>query len=140
MLSHMLDCQIYGLRPWGHHLTNILLHAGNTVLLFLVLMRLTGATWRSACVAVLFSAHPAHVESVAWVAERKDVLSAFFWLLAVWAHVRFVEEFKVQSPKSKVFYRLTILLFALALMAKPMAVTLPFVLLAGTGQRGGAWF
>ncbi len=129
MLSHELDCQIYGLRPWGHHLTNVLLHAANTALLFLVLMRLTGAVWRSACVAALFAAHPAHVESVAWVAERKDVLSAFFWLLAVWACVRYVEEFKVQSPKSKTFRGLSIVLFALALMAKPMAVTLPLVLL-----------
>src|SRR5271157_4190608 len=129
LLSHMLDCQIYGLRPWGHHLTNVLLHAANTALLFLVLLRMTGAVWRSACVAALFAAHPAHVESVAWVAERKDVLSSFFCLLAVWAHVRYVDEFKVQSAKRKVFHGLSMVLFALALMAKPMAVTLPFVLL-----------
>jgi tetratricopeptide (TPR) repeat protein len=139
LLSHMLDCQIYGLRPWGHHLTNILLHAANSVLIFLVLTSMTGAVWRSACVAALFAAHPAHVESVAWVAERKDVLSSFFCLLAMWAYVRYAEEFKVQpafarassgkSSRFKVFYGLCLVLFALALMAKPMAVTLPFVLL-----------
>jgi protein O-mannosyl-transferase len=137
LLSHMLDCQIYGLRPWGHHLTNVLLHAANSVLLFLVLMRMTGAVWRSACVAALFAAHPVHVESVAWVAERKDVLSSFFCLLAIWAYVRYTEEFKACNPESlrgqgskfKVFQGLCLVFFALALMAKPMAVTLPFVLL-----------
>jgi tetratricopeptide (TPR) repeat protein len=129
LLSHMLDCQIYGLRPWGHHLTNVLLHAANSVLLFLVLTRMTGAVWRSACVAALFAAHPAHVESVAWVSERKDVLSSFFCLLAVWAYVRYAEEFKVQSSKFKIYYGLSVGLFVLALMSKPMAVTLPFVLL-----------
>ncbi|MGP8199455.1 MAG: tetratricopeptide repeat protein [Limisphaerales bacterium] len=129
MLSHMLDCQVYGLRPWGHHLTNVLLHAANCVLLFLVLTRMTGAVGRSACVAALFAAHPAHVESVAWVAERKDVLSAFFWLLAVWAYVRYTENLKSQISNSKIHYIGALLFFALALMAKPMAVTLPFVLL-----------
>jgi protein O-mannosyl-transferase len=129
LLSHMLDCQIYGLRPWGHHLTNVLLHAANSVLLFLVLMRMTGALWRSACVAALFAVHPAHVESVAWVSERKDVLSSFFCLLAVWAYIRYSEDFKVQSSKFKVYFVLCVALFAMALMAKPMAVTLPFVLL-----------
>ena len=137
LLSHMLDCQVYGLRPWGHHLTNVLFHAANGVLLFLVLMRMTGALWRSACVAALFAAHPAHVESVAWVAERKDVLSAFFFLLAVWAYVRYAEHLKSQitqpQPQSgrdlRFFYWAAVLLFALALMAKPMAVTLPLVLL-----------
>jgi protein O-mannosyl-transferase len=129
LLSHMLDCQIYGLRPWGHHLTNVLLHAANCVLIFLVLMRMTGAVWRSACVAALFAAHPVHVESVAWVAERKDVLSTFLCLLAIWFYVRQVEEFKVQGSRFKVFRGLCMVFFALALMAKPMAVTLPFVLL-----------
>ena len=80
-LSHMLDCQLYGLNPAGHHLTSVLLHTVNTMLLFLVLRRMTGALWRSACVAALFAWHPLHVESVAWIAERKDVLSAFFFLL-----------------------------------------------------------
>ena len=98
-LSHMLDCQVYGLRPWGHHLTNLLLHTGSTLLLFLVLSRMTGALWRSACVAALFAWHPLHVESVAWVAERKDVLSAFFFMLTLWAYARYGE---VQSLKSKV--------------------------------------
>ncbi|MGD0815139.1 MAG: tetratricopeptide repeat protein [Verrucomicrobiota bacterium] len=129
MLSHMLDCQIYGLRPWGHHLTNVLLHAANAALLFLVLTRMTGAVWRSACVAALFAMHPAHVESVAWVAERKDVLSGFFWLLAVWAWVRYAENFKFQISNFKFYYSGALLFFALALMAKPMSVTLPFVLL-----------
>ena len=129
LLSHMLDCQIYGLRPWGHHLTNVLLHAANSVLLFLVLMRMTGAVWRSACVAALFAAHPAHVESVAWISERKDVLSSFFCLLAIWAYARYAAQFKVQSSKFKVNYVLCLMFFGLALMAKPMAVTLPFVLL-----------
>jgi tetratricopeptide (TPR) repeat protein len=116
VLSHMLDCQIYGLRPWGHHLTNVLLHAANTVLLFLLLTKLTGAVGRSLLVAALFAAHPAHVESVAWVAERKDVLCSFFFLLAIWTYVRQRRWWSV-------------VLFALALMSKPMAVTLPFVLL-----------
>jgi tetratricopeptide (TPR) repeat protein len=129
MLSHMLDCQIYGLRPWGHHLTNVLFHAANTALLFLVLMRMTGAVWRSALVAALFAVHPVHVESVAWVAERKDVLSSFFFLLAVWAYVRCAENLKLANPHFKCFRALALAFFALALMAKPMAVTLPFVLL-----------
>ena len=78
MLSHMLDCQLFGLKPWGHHLTSLLLHALNTALVFLLLRTMTGAVWRSLLVAALFGAHPLHVESVAWVAERKDVLSTFF--------------------------------------------------------------
>jgi hypothetical protein len=98
-LSHMLDCQFYGLRSAGHHLTNVLLHAANTLLLFLVLSRMTSAMWRSACVAALFAWHPLHVESVAWVAERKDLLGAFFWMLTLWAYARYAE---VQSLKSKV--------------------------------------
>ena len=103
-LSHMLDCQLYGLKPAGHHLTNVLLHAANTLLLFLVLSRMTGAAWRSACVAALFAWHPLHVESVAWVAERKDVLVTFFWMLTLWAYARYAE---VQSLKSKVQSRET---------------------------------
>src|SRR5580658_7681674 len=129
LLSHELDCQIYGARPWGHHLTNVLLHAANSVLLFLVLMSMTGAVWRSSCVAALFAAHPAHVESVAWVAERKDVLSSFFCLLAMWAYVRYADDLKFQVSNFKFYYALTLVFFTLALMAKPMAVTLPFVLL-----------
>ncbi len=97
-LSHMLDCQLYGLRPAGHHLTNVLLHTANCLLLFVVLSRMTGAMWRSACVAALFAWHPLHVESVAWVAERKDVLSTFFFLLTLGAYGRYAE---VQSIKAR---------------------------------------
>ncbi|MGA2176270.1 MAG: tetratricopeptide repeat protein [Verrucomicrobiota bacterium] len=128
-LSHILDFQLYGSHPAGHHLTSVLLHAANSVLLFLLLRRLTGAPWRSAFVAALFALHPLRVESVAWVSERKDVLSAFFGLLAVWAYVRYVEEFKAQTSKFKLFYAAALVLFALGLMAKPILVTLPFVLL-----------
>ncbi len=90
-LSHMTDCQLYGLKPAGHHLTNVLLHVANTVLLFLVLNRMTGTKWRSAAVAALFGWHPLHVESVAWVAERKDVLSAFFFMLTIGAYAKYAE-------------------------------------------------
>ena len=90
-LSHMLDCQLFGLAPWGHHLTSILLHALNATLLFVVLRRMTGATWRSFAVGLLFGLHPLRVESAAWIAERKDVLSALFWLLSLWAYVLYAE-------------------------------------------------
>ena len=128
-LSHMLDCQLYGLNPGGHHSTNLIFHVVNTLLLFLWLKQLTGALWRSAIVAALFAWHPLHVESVAWAAERKDVLSTFFWMLALMAYTRYARELKVQGPKSKVFYGLSLLAFACGLMSKPMVVTLPFVLL-----------
>src|ERR1039457_627525 len=91
-LSHMLDCQLYGLNPGGHHSTNLLFHVANTLLLFLLLRQLTGALWRSAFVAALFAWHPLHVESVAWAAERKDVLSAFFWMLALMAYTRYAQK------------------------------------------------
>ncbi len=103
-LSHMLDVQLFGLQPGLHHLVNLLFHTANTLLLFLLLQGLTRAPWRSAFVAALFAVHPLHVESVAWVAERKDVLSTFFGLLAIWAYARWVGESKVQkcrSPKSR---------------------------------------
>jgi tetratricopeptide (TPR) repeat protein len=122
-LSHMLDCQLFDLKPEYHHLTNLLLHIINTVLLFIVLNAMTSAMWRSAFVAALFAVHPLHVESVAWVAERKDVLSTLFWLLTMAAYFRYVENPKISR------YALTIVFFALGLMAKPMLVTLPFVLL-----------
>src|SRR5271154_2582227 len=122
-LSHMVDCQIYGANAWGHHLTNVLLHVASTLLLFAVLNRMTDAMWRSAAVAALFAWHPLHVESVAWVAERKDVLCAFFWMLTLWFYVRYVVK------PSATRYLLTLGSFAFCLMAKPMAVTLPFVLL-----------
>jgi tetratricopeptide (TPR) repeat protein len=128
-ISHMMDCDLYGLNPGGHHLTNLLFHIANTLLLFLLLKEMTGALWRSACVAALFAWHPLHVESVAWASERKDVLSAFFWMLTLLAYARFADLSKVQSPKSKIFYVLALLLFACGLMSKPMVVTLPFVLL-----------
>ena len=131
-ISHMLDCQLFGLRPGAHHLMNLGFHLANTVLLFLVLRRLTGAHWRSALVAALFAWHPLHVESVAWVAERKDVLSAFFFMLTLWAYGRYAE-FKIQNSKFKreemAWYSAALIFFALGLMSKPMLVTLPFVLL-----------
>ena len=122
-LSHMLDCHIYGANPAGHHLTSLLLHAANAVLLFLALRRLTGSTWRSAIVAALFAWHPLHVESVAWIAERKDVLCALFWLLTLFAYARYA------ARPDAGRYAATLGFFVLSLMAKPMAVTLPFVLL-----------
>jgi protein O-mannosyl-transferase len=129
VMSHMLDCQLFGLQPWGHHLINVLLHALNAMLVFVLLQRLTGALWRSVLVAALFGWHPLHVESVAWVAERKDVLSTFFGLLALLSYVCYVEKSKVRSPRSRLFYGLTLLFFGLGLMSKPMLVTWPFVML-----------
>ena len=156
-LSHMLDVQCFGLNAGGHHLTSLLFHVANTVLLFLVLKRMTGARGRSALVAALFALHPLHVESVAWVAERKDVLSAFFFMLTLWAYARYTEGRRLQAgdwrpeeagrmqnaecgdwtthhaPRttapSSIFYLLSLCFFALGLMSKPMLVTLPFVLL-----------
>ena len=124
-LSHMLDCQLYGLQhPGGHHLTNVLLHATSAIILFLVLRRMTGGFWRCAFVATVFAIHPLHVESVAWVAERKDVLSGLFFMLTLAAYAGYV-----QRPFSLLRYLLVTILFVLGLMAKPMLVTLPFVLL-----------
>jgi len=128
-LSHMLDCDLFGLQPWGHHLTNVLLHAGNSLLLFVVLYRATRARWRSLLVAALFGLHPLHVESVAWIAERKDVLSTLFWMLTLWAYVVWAERREARRPRAWVFYELTFLALAAGLMAKPMLVTLPCVLL-----------
>ena len=122
-LSHMLDCELFGLNPGAHHLVNVLFHAANVVLLFLLLLRMTSARWPAAIVAALFAWHQLHVESVAWVAERKDVLSTFFGLFALLAYVRYVRE------KSRASFWMAVLLFAFALMSKPMLVTLPFVLL-----------
>jgi tetratricopeptide (TPR) repeat protein len=122
-LSHMLDWQLFGPKPAGHHLTNLIFHVANTLLLFIVLKQMTRRLWPSAFVAALFALHPLHVESVAWVAERKDVLSTFFWMLTMWAYLRYVKHPSVAR------YLLTLLTFALGLMAKPMLVTLPFVLL-----------
>ena len=173
-LSHMLDVQFFGLEAGWHHLVNLLFHIANTLLLYLVLRRMTGTLWRSALVAALFALHPLHVESVAWVAERKDVLSTFFGLLSIGAYVRWTgksgalgpravpacpppkpqsaQEPQNRKPKAQhlkpsvhrprrgfgrpvlrlsasIFYLLSLLLFALSLMSKPMLVTLPFLLL-----------
>ena len=122
-LSHMLDIEWYGLVPGGHHWTNLELHLANGLLLFLVLHLMTGALGRSGFVAALFLLHPLHVESVAWIAERKDVLSTFFWFLGMWAYIRYVQ------TALKRYYLLLLLFFISGLMAKPMVVTLPFVLL-----------
>jgi tetratricopeptide (TPR) repeat protein len=127
-LSHMLDCQVFGLEPWGHHLTSVVLHTLNALLAFLVLRQLTGADWRSVAVAALFALHPLRVESVAWIAERKDVLSTFFALLALWMYARYAGKPKIQNPQYKVFYGLALSFFLLGLMSKSMVVTLPFVL------------
>jgi cytochrome c-type biogenesis protein CcmH/NrfG len=157
-LSLMLDAELFGTDPAGPHLTNVLLHTANTILLFLLLRRLTGAHWRSALVAALFGLHPLHVESVAWVSERKDVLSGLFFMLTLLMYVRYVQsvtggkwpafaalrrgkqvtgtEAAAGAPDSShvtrhtsLFYGLALLFFALGLMSKPMLVTLPFVLL-----------
>ena len=122
-LSHMLDCQIYGMNPGQHHLTNVLFHILNTLLLFFVFKRMTKDLWQSGFVAALFALHPLHVESVAWIAERKDVLSTFFWIMTLWSYTRYVERSGFDR------YLLVLLFFILGLMAKPMLVTLPFVLL-----------
>ncbi len=147
-LSHMLDAQLYDLRPAGHHLTNLLFHLANTLLLFLLFNRMTGAPGRSAFVAALFALHPLHVESVAWVSERKDVLSTFFLMLTLLAYARYVEcemrnaKCGIMQPGAGTtqyvsrftfhvsrYYLLSLLFFALGLLSKPMLVTLPCVLL-----------
>ena len=122
-ISHMLDCQLYGLKAGGHHLTNVILHTISALLLFLALQQMTEVLWQSAFVAALFAIHPLHVESVAWIAERKDVLSAVFFMLTLAAYVQYT-----RAP-SALRYLFVMLLFALGLMSKPMLVTLPFVLL-----------
>jgi protein O-mannosyl-transferase len=122
-LSLILDCEIFGVEAGPMHVVNVLFHIANTILLFLVLARMTNGVWQSAFIAGLFALHPLHIESVAWVAERKDVLSTFFWLLTMLFYARYVER---QSPGR---YIVVLVLFALGLMAKPMLVTLPFVLL-----------
>lgn len=120
-LSHMVDCRLFGLKPWGHHLTNLLFHMANCVLLFLVLRYVTGTLWRSALVALLFAAHPLNVETVAWISERKNVLSTFFWFLCMGSYAWYA-----RSPRAG-RYVLTLALFCSGLLAKPMLVTLPCV-------------
>ena len=141
-LSHMADCELFGQKSWGHHLTSVMVHALNTGLLFLVLRGMTGAVWRSLLVACLFGLHPLRVQSVAWVAERKDVLSALFWMLTLWAYAHYAKRSTVRvgliQSQSQVrprdfslafWYLLALGFFAFGLMSKPMVVTLPFVLL-----------
>ena len=130
-ISHMTDVSIYGMRPMGHHVTNLIFHVANVLLLFVVLRRMAsrpgstqaGSMWKSAFVAALFAIHPLHIESVAWIAERKDVLSTFFWMLAMLAYANYVDKPVIGR------YMLVVLAFVLGLMSKPMLVTLPFVLL-----------
>jgi len=142
-LSHLLDCQLFGTEPGPPHLVNVALHALNTLLLFGVLVRMTARPWRSACVAALFAIHPIHIESVAWIAERKDVLSACFWMLTLWTYVAYVRQ-----PRAR-RYALVLAAYVAALLSKPMVVTLPFTLLlldlwplerwgAGPGPGGGS--
>jgi len=121
-LSHMLDIELYGLNPMGHHWTNLQIHIINTLLLFFILQYMTGALWQSAFVAALFALHPLHVESVAWVAERKDVLSTFFGMLTILAYIKYVKK------RNFLRYSLIFIFLSLGLMAKPMLVTMPFVL------------
>ncbi len=122
-LSHMLDYQLFRSNAGGHHWTSLIFHVANVVVLYVLLKRTTGAVWQSAFVAALFAVHPLNVESVAWVAERKNVLSAFFWIMAMWAYVYYVDR------PAWYRYALVLLAFVFGLMAKPMLVTLPFVLL-----------
>jgi tetratricopeptide (TPR) repeat protein len=123
LLSHMLDCQLFGLKSFWHHLTNLLFHTANTLLLFWILKRMTGLVWPSAFTAAAFALHPLHVESVAWIAERKDVLSGFFWMLTIAAYIRYTERRCIGR------YLFVFFAFGLGLVAKSMLVTLPFVLL-----------
>ena len=122
-ISHMLDVTLFGLQPGPHHLVNVALHSTNAALLFLILFATTGATWPSAFVAAVFAWHPLHVESVAWISERKDVLAVFFCLLAIAAYIRYVR------VRSRGCYLIVLVFYAAALMAKPTAVTLPCLLL-----------
>lgn len=122
-LSHMLDYQLYGLNPGWHHLTNLLFHIANTLLLFFVFRKMTHRVWQSAFVAALFALHPCHVGSVAWASERKDMLSTFFWMLTMWSYIWYVEHPAIKR------YFVVVSCFVLGLMSKPMLVTLPFVLL-----------
>ncbi len=133
-ISHMADCQLFGLQAGGHHLVSVGLHIANALLLFGLLRRMTGALWRSALVAALFALHPLHVESVAWASERKDVLSTLFFLLTLWAYAAYAEGRRPEARPGRARrpaanYLLALGCFALGLMSKPMLVTLPFVLL-----------
>jgi Tfp pilus assembly protein PilF len=122
-LSHMLDVSLFGMDPGGHHVMNLLFHVLNTLLVFVVFSKMTGAMRQSAFVAALFALHPLHVESVAWVSERKDLLSTFFWILALWAYAWYAA-----APSMRRYLTVGVF-FCLGLMSKPMVITLPFVLL-----------
>lgn len=130
-LSHQLDVSIFGLKAGGHHIVNVLFHTVNSILLFMLLKRLTNSTWRSAVVAAIFAVHPTHVESVAWVAERKDVLSTLFWFLSTYFYICYAKESNGANKLLGISrnYLFTFFFFALGSMAKPMLVTLPFTLL-----------
>src|SRR6184192_2503368 len=135
-LSHMLDCQLWGVRADGHHFTNVVFHTIAVVLLFLVLKQMTGAIWQSAFAAALFAIHPLHVESVAWISERKDVLSAIFFVLTLGAYFHYA-----RSPSLGRYVTMSIM-FALGLLSKSMLVTVPFILLLldyWPLQRFGGW-
>jgi len=125
-LSHIIDFTVFGRQAWGHHLTSIIFHSGNVALLFLFLSKATGSTWRSAVAALLFGVHPLHVESVAWIAERKDVLNTFFALLTLLAYWRWTQH---SDRRSTLWYFIALLCFSLSLSSKAMSVTLPFLLL-----------
>ena len=122
-LSYMLDCELFGINPGAMHIVNALIHTVNSILLFFVLKHMTGAFWKSFLVAALFAWHPLHVESVAWISERKDLLYTLFWFLSMWTYMGYVRREKV------ILYLLTVVFAVLTLMSKPMAVTLPVVLL-----------
>ncbi len=122
-LSHTLDIRLFGLNPKGHHLTNLVFHIANSLLLFLVFARMTGAIWKSCVVASFFAFHPINIESVAWAAERKNLLSTFFWFLTMWTYIHYVQK------RNLARYSMVFLFFALGLMSKAMLVTLPFILL-----------
>ena len=122
-ISHMIDCKLFGMDSGKHHLTSVFFHIANSLLLFIVFRTMTGKVWQSSFVAVLFALHPLHVESVAWVSERKDVLSTFFWMCSMLSYLGYVH-----YPKMK-RYLLTLFFFIVGLMAKPMVITLPFVFL-----------
>ncbi len=128
-LAHMFDWQLFGDNAGAHHLSNLLLHSVNAVFIFLLFKKMTGTFWRSGIVAALFALHPLHVESVAWISEKKDLLSTFFGLLSALFYVRYSQESEFQNPKSKISYGLALLFFAPSLMSKPMLVTLPFIFL-----------
>src|SRR5207248_8848146 len=122
-ISHMIDCQLFDLKPGGHHFTNVLLHSIAVLLLFLLLAQITGNLWASGFVAALFAIHPLHVESVAWIAERKDVLSAVFFMITLLAYVWYA-----RRPNAWRYLAVAVA-FVCGLMSKPMLVTVPLILL-----------